>query len=611
MWWDPARDFVSGCKSRFRSIVHCLSRNEAKVEIIKPLTRMADQESTKWVPLSPYDYLAPPCAHIDITLVFPGHECMIPSQSCGHSEGNGPHEETRLDMQMLKDALACALTEHPYLAGQVRLDILSSDENKQAEQMMSNHDPETNAGLSMPPYNSQPSEKLRLEYNGRGVKWTTKVSRSKKRTVAKLLPFIEFPNDYSSRNDGKCSMKRACFRLPRMTPYYYEVIRDATSFWKCGEYPMRIQATELIDGSVIIVVSVTHLLTDLQPLKIFFQAWSKYYTLIAAANGPEEREDALQRVRHRVFEPSTVQKYHLEKGKRILDSIRADVDLMDDISVLSLLGQDRIHSVSWAVGGKKIFRYPFYLRLIPPSILFDHVSIFVSDLHLSHARHNALEEMNAKHACHDSWLSENDILTALAWKIMARRSTASDDPWGLHLACTMRKRSDPPVPYEAWGNCSDLIHVGYITPSDADQPISLLAEKVRESIRNFCADKFEASLVVATHCILERPGQVPALRNNSSLVSLNPIRPRLPFAVTSWDFSKGFEQEINFAGVRPVWIQPEDMGYGMVCVIMPCSSHIRDAGYMLSLQMYSKKFGKTLPTKSEIATWLGIPTIHK
>lgn len=252
------------------------------------------------------------------------------------------------------------------------------------------------------------------------------------------------------------------------------------------------------------------------------------------------------------------------------------------------LNVDKTKDMTWVVQGTRIFRYPMLGKLLAKSKF---QAVHITRSQLDRARQRAIQRI--KTDCNSSsdvsWVSDNDVLTATVWKLMAKRAPPGD-MWMLYLTCTMRKRLQPPIPPDAWGNCTYYVCVGSIKRSDATRSIPELAAQVRESLNRFCSDKYEADMTMATRILLEEPDGVPSIMLNPKYVRLSVLNPRLPMMLTNWDFSQGLKEEVNFGGMTPVWMQPEDLRHGMLCVVTPCSSHIQDAGYILTFQVYMDAF---------------------
>lgn len=528
---------------KMKRIRECFFRwDTVTTEIIKPAKN--DAEKRMSVPLSPVDYYSAPCTDIIASFVFREEQ-----------QGGG-----RLDVDRLKASLSLALAEHPYLAGHVTLQEVGDFGSRSNGQNTKK---------------KNRSEKLKLEYSDRGVEWTNKVSRSNRRTVARLLPFIQF-----SQSGKPNTMMHKDFNLPKLAPYYYKKVNDSTRYWKRKEYLMRVQLTHLVDGGSVLVVSASHLLTDLQPFKTLLRSWSSYYTL----NSSEGQLDVHRKT---AFEQSnTVQCYFFERSRPILDSMAAPDDgkTPDPYEFLKV---DKKKDVSWVVQGTKIFRYPMLGKLLAKSSFR---AVHITRSQLDYVRQGAIQQITSNLNHSDiSWISDNDVLTATVWKLMAKRAPP-DDMWMLYLTCTMRKRLQPPIPPDAWGNCTHVICISSIKRSDATRSIPELATQVRESLNRFCSDKFEADIAMATSILLEEPDAVPNIVLNPKYTRLRIIKPRLPMMLTNWDFSQGLKEEVNFGGMTPVWMQPEDLRHGMLCVVTPCSSHIQDAGYILAFQVYMDAF---------------------
>eukprot|EP00890_Picochlorum_soloecismus_P001726 jgi/Picsp_1/2554/NSC_00785-R1_transferase family protein len=519
-------------------------RDAVTTEIIKPAKSRQGAENRESVPLSPADYYSAPFSDVVMSFVFRGRQY-------GQEEGD------RLDVEGLKASLSMALAEQPYLAGHVTLQ-------------------EDGEFGSLPSAQGKTKgkrpEKLKLEYSDRGIEWTTKVSRSSRRTVARLLPFIQF-SDAGNMHNIVCST----FDLPKLAPYYYRKVEDSTRYWKRKEYLMRVQLTQLVDGGSVLVVSVSHLLTDLQPIKLLLRSWSSHYTL-----NKSQIEGQLE-VTPKISidqSDSTVQHYLFERSRPILDSMTASSDGKNP-DAYEFLELDKTKYGSWVDQGTKIFRSP-WLSMLRAKSRFRAVHITRSQL--DRARQRTIEQIKPCNNTSVSWVSDNDILTATVWKLMAKRAPA-DDIWMLNLVCNMRKRLQPPIPQDAWGNCFHIVSVGFIKRSDAKKSIPELAAQVRESLNRLCSDKFDADVATAAHILLEEHEGIPNLTLNTRYIRLNILNLRIPMLLTNWDFSRGFKNEVNFADMTPVWMQPEDLIYSMLCIVTPCSSHIRDAGYILTFQV--------------------------
>lgn len=477
-------------------------------------------ETNMSAPLSPLDYVSAPAAEITF--------CMVFDKSCS------------LDTTRLKESLACTLRDYPILAGHIELDDDVSGKSRQGEQ-------------------------LKIIKSNRGVKWTSREVRSSKYTVERLLPFMH--RIEGSKEFGIDSM----FRSPVMHPFYYKRVKDATCLWTKQEYLMRVFLTRLKDGSLVLVVTAAHLVTDLQPLKYFMKSWSNHYS----------HQDSNFKADHERVMPMA-QEYLFKIGHKILADTPPHKDVYNHYNI------QKKNEFVWIVPSRRIFRYPRLANILHrPKVK----GVHVSSATISEARSHAIQEIRARGWCSDNekaWISDNDILTALIWKAMARKAKRVPER-ALLMACDMRKRiqssaGDNHLPADCLGNCVAPIHVGTIRYSDRKKPISNLAAQIRHVINNFQPDAFMAGVAKATQILNEQSNVVPYPSLNPDFLSVKPFRVNIPLMVTNWNFSKGFENEVNFGGIKPIWMEPGSL-LTKVAVIMPTPSHIRGGGYIITLQL--------------------------
>lgn len=484
-----------------------------------------ESEKIQSVPLSPMDYVSAPAAEITFCMVF--------------------DKGSSLDKTRLKESLACALRDYPLFAGHI--------------------EPHNRGDV---PESSRKGEQLRIINSNRGVKWTSRKACSSKHTLKRLLPFMH--QIEGSKEFGIASM----FRSPVMHPYYYKKVTDATTLWTKQEYLMRVFLTRLQDGCFVLVVTAAHLVTDLQPLKCFMKSWSNHYT----------NQDMNSKMDHKRVIP-TAQEYLFKIGHKILADIPPHDDVYDHFNV------KKEDEFVWLVPSNRIFRYPMLANLFHrPRVKGVHVSAAA----IAEARTHAIQEMQTRGWCSDdekAWVSDNDILTAIVWKAMAKKAKRKPE-CALLMACDMRKRVQGPsspgdghVPPDSLGNCVMSIHVGNIKYSDRIRPISKLAAQIRHAVNNFQPDAFVAGVAKATQILNnEQSPLVPYPSLNPDFLSVKPFKVKIPIMVTNWNFSKGFENEVNFGGNKPIWMEPGTLRT-KVAVIMPSPSHIRGGGYIITLQL--------------------------
>eukprot|EP00890_Picochlorum_soloecismus_P003351 jgi/Picsp_1/4016/NSC_01528-R1_---NA--- len=108
--------------------------------------------------------------------------------------------------------------------------------------------------------------------------------------------------------------------------------------------------------------------------------------------------------------------------------------------------------------------------------------------------------------------------------------------------------------------------------------------QIRHVVNNIRPDAFVAGVAKATQILNEQSHLVPYPSLNPDFLSVKPFRVKIPLMVTNWNFSKGFENEVNFGGIKPIWMEPGTL-LTKVAVIMPSPSHIRGGGYIITLQL--------------------------
>lgn len=526
--------FITQCWQGFGSF------GNGEEEVIKPCMALGCQRDTSAfsrnemchsVPLSPMDYVSAPTAEVTFCMVFDA--------------------TSSLDAIRLKHSLTCTLGDYPLFAGHIE----SAGES----------DPAADSGR-------KGGEQLRIVNSKRGVKWISREARTSKHTIKRLLPFI-------NRIEGsKEASVDFMFRSPVMHPYYHRKVKYDSTLWTKQGYLMQVFLTRLIDGGFVLIVTTPHLVTDLQPLRQFMKSWSTNYT----------KEEMHAKTDHEPMMP-TAQKYLFDRGHKTLSSLPPNTDVYDHFNI------EKEKEFLVVVQSSRIYRYPKILRLLyRPRVK----AVHVTEAAIARARTQAIDEIRAKGWCSDERrCSDNDILTAIVWKAMARRAKKAKNKGkgkpdrALVMVCNMRKRmqgipaaGDGPLPNDCLGNCLAPIYVGRIAYSDREKPIATLAAQVRNAVNNFQPDAFVSHVAKATEILKDQPHAVPYPSYNPDSLDLNPFKANIPVVVTNWNFSKGFESEINFGGNKPLWMEPGLLRADVI-VITPAPSHIRGGGYILTLQM--------------------------
>ena len=499
-----------------------------------------------------------------------------------------------LDVEVLERTLAAALKRYPYLAGHVEHCVGTCfDESNQQHCHEHGHPQQSSSAVPVP-------EEERSVVRRHGVDRTSLSSSSSIDRSSSFshthdgsmcivlskqgVVWVEKESDMGLSDLLPVQMKefswpplgiKTEFQLPAMEELYPPLPSPYDTCYN-REHLLRVCVTKLVDGSMSLVVAVPHLVTDLAPLKGLMKTWSSEYSkLYASVKGRQPRNELMSPIVGLMPSIEEIRDVASTVSGEMMDRTRKMLMKKEMNNGAETRKRDERY-ISYTIESVKGPIVPRNMVTLKRILWKGMQACHLHRSRLDAFKQKAKQDAQADNRCPVSWISDNDIICARIWQIIARG--CSKKPRMLLLSANERKRCSPQLSEDSWGNCLGTIPLGLMWASDAhEKTISELSVIIRERVAVHASKAYEEDYAQCTKILHDGNG-LPRMVHASDKCMDDPI------LVSNWNWSPEYE-EVSFDDQTPIWHQPGDMNANNMVVITPVPPLVSGGGYIITFQL--------------------------